>query len=213
MSKKSQNKNKPKNKSKGKTKPELTKNQKLYEKELKKLKRRISYAKSNKGLEFDTSTIIPEKPKRITKADIQKLHDIRGEKLWQYGKPIEREPEENNYDDWENDYDYDDAVLRGIEDRIAMFEEHSWQNEFQYHWHKVNKDRLEGLLDMVIYDEGRYTVAERLNSYRNASYINELVDKVLYDSNSSEVENSLHEFAQIIANGALEQQQGDIYGW
>ena len=60
----------------------LTKNQKLYIKEIDLLKKRIKRLEK-KGLTVDTFRL-PEIPKRITKKSIEDIHNIRGKRLLEY---------------------------------------------------------------------------------------------------------------------------------
>lgn len=192
-------------KSKSKNKKEITTNQSEWEREIKNLKRRISYATHTKGLYFEELPI-PDKPKRITKQAIERLKEIRGEKLWSLSSPY-------SYDEWEEDdvLDYADYyetdnfeenVLKGVEERIANFSVYDFDSMFTGLWHEQNKDRIEGLLEMAIEDEGRTTVAYRME-IAGSTRMNELIDKILKDSDGSEVETSIQEFSEIIYSGAM----------
>ena len=177
--------------------------QKEYQKELKNLKRRIRYAYKEKGLYFEELPI-PDTPEKIKKKDIDELKNLRGEKLWELAEEENSTYDEDEYDyaDYEEDDEFEDNVLKGVEERIEAFSPYDFPTMFTGLWHEKNKEYIEGLLDMAIADEGRKNVAKRLE-YEGGFYINELVDIILRDSDGDKVEKAIQEFSEIIYSGAM----------
>lgn len=181
-----------------------TPNQIQYEKEIKNLKRRIRYAYKQKGLIFEELPI-PEAPSKITKKSIEEIKSLRGEKLWELASKYNYEEDdydEYDYADYDEEDDFEDNVLKGVEERIQAFSPYDFPTMFTGLWHEKNKEYLEGLLDMAIADDGRKNIAKRLE-YEGGFYINELVDIILRDSDGDKVEKAIQEFSEIIYSGAM----------
>lgn len=183
-----------------------TPNQIQYEKEIKNLKRRIRYAYKEKGLIFEELPI-PETPHRITKKSIEEIKSLRGEKLWELASEYNYDEDDYEYDyaDYDEDDSFEDNVLKGVEERLEAFSPLDFPTQATGLWHEQYRDYLDGLLQMGIADEGRKTIAIRLENV-GATYINELVDKILTDSGTGaqqRIEQSIQEFSEIIYSGAM----------
>lgn len=154
--------------------------------------------------------------KRDEELEREREQELRDYYRYYSEDEYEEQSEDDYYssfnDDELEDYYIDEAILNGIEDRISSFSEFDFPTMWTARYHAQNKDQLEGLLEMAIADEGRQEIARRLNSYGNATEINEIVDRIMYDSNDNSVRPALQQFAEIIYGGALTQQASE-YGY
>ena len=195
-----------------------------YQKEIQKLKRRIKTAEKA-GYIFPDEIKIPRSTKQV--------HELRGNKLYSKAtgytsksgeyfetpptakekRRIEKDYRESQYYGYEwEEPQINDEILLGIEERMETIEYEllsMGMSEGAYQYHIYNRDYLRGLLDLAIADEGRDVVARRLNSYGDATHINELVDRICLDSDDSKVQASITEFSRIIFNGSITQSQNE----
>lgn len=100
----------------------------------------------------------------------------------------------------------DEHILDEIERLIDSFSTDGMTPN-QAMFHLKNRNIIKEILNQRIIDEGRYTVAQRLNEYETAGDITSLVERIMYDSNSKSgagaIESMIQHFASIINGGAL----------
>lgn len=174
-----------------------------YNKEYRNLRDRIRYATKEKGLYFEELPLPVKKTENITQEDIEELRNLRGEDLWDLSS--EYDYAEYDYADYDEDDSFEDNVLKGVEERLEAFSPLDFPTQATGLWHEQYRDYLDGLLEMAIADEGRKEIATRLENV-GATYINELVEKILTDSGNGaqqRIEQSIQEFSEIIYSGAM----------
>ncbi len=203
------------------------------EKEYKKQRRRIQrFIKSaeKRGYMFD-QRVLPDVPKRITKASVQRLAKIRPSVLYkkavyttlnneivsgEEGRQLERKAAVKKQQRTRKIKQVDasgitkagqppsrtDSVLSTIEDLISRFPDgYDWPT-FLYELHDRHKNVLAGMLKMQITLYGRNVVAMRLA--KSTDDVVELAERIIYgDSKEEAFQIDINSFAQIIKGETL----------
>lgn len=208
-----------------------TPNQQAWDKELRGIKSFINRA-SKRGFRFDTS-ILPEKPKRITKNKLQNLQDLTPNILYenaQYlnpntgkivtgleGRTLERQKAAKKGEitkaikKTKNLPMRSTAVLENIRQIIREWSPAPNWSKYWIEQKTRNKNKLELILEETILQDGEQQVAKRLED--NADRIERIVNSILYGSDEEQIQFDLVEFATILKGRPLTlSESADLTG-
>ena len=205
-------------------KKKLTVNQQQWKKEVVRLKQFIRRAEK-RGFTFDD--IIPERPKRITKKQLNLIKSLTPNVLYsrsQYtdpqtgqtmagteGRRLERSRaalkrfKKSTY----NPPIEEDSVLHQIEQMIADWKTFPNWSKYFTEVKREDKNRLKALLDGKIAEVGRKETARRLQE--NAEGINHMADEILYSSDEDAVNMDLNYIATVLKGSPLTADESAYY--
>lgn len=199
-----------------------TPNQIAWDKEQKRIKRFIREA-TKRGFDF-SDFVIPKKPKRVTKKQIELIRSIKPDFLYSKatykaekgiisgleGRKLERRTAySKRFSGTRNvagipPTDVDD-VLTQVEKIIDNYDGNSHWGEYM----AVRKNRDYQILKRIFFGalgrDGRRTVAKRLQA--NANRIIDIVNQALYASDQNTINFAMAAFARILKNEALTMQE------
>lgn len=173
------------------------------QREKRNLNRRINYA-IKKGYAFDVDTIPTQYPGESEEEYIQRIHELRGEKLWEQGEYYE-------YEEDEEDTYITDEMLLTIEDILNHLDVTRFRNNYQLLVGRYKRDMALGAYENALTVEGRDNLARRI-SEEYTEYLYEILDHAIYDSDSMQSANSnpnLQEFIEIMGDRALSLAQAE----
>lgn len=214
-----------------KRKPQ-TQAEKEYTKELRRIKAFIRQA-SKRGYTFDDS-IIPPKPKKVTKASVKKLKQITPKTMYQKaeflnpqtgaiitgseGRKFERKlaahkaqltkaiKATTKKQRAKTDLPKQGEItLHNIRATINAWTPGTTWSDYWTGVKENDKNKLVTLLDSAVESEGFNTVARRLQS--NADDIERIVNSILYGSDEEQVQFDLVHFATIILGRSLSVEE------
>jgi hypothetical protein len=207
--------------------------EKEYKKQLARIKRFIKSAEK-RGYQFSQS-VIPDRPKRITRASVRRLAKITPQELYKKstftnasgelvsgaeGRRIERslaakkgartkkakKTDTSGITKAGSPPSIIDSVLSAVEDLIARFPDgNEWPN-WQYGLHERHKNVLQRMLDTQIMLFGRATVAIRLQN--STADIVDMAERIIYgDSKDEAFQADIGWFAQILKGDNLTAEE------
>lgn len=199
-----------------------TPNQIAWDKEQKRIKRFIREA-TKRGFDF-SDFVIPKKPKRVTKKQIELIRSIKPDFLYSKatyktekgiisgleGRKLERRiAYSKRFSGTRNvagipPTDIDD-VLTQVEKIIDNYDGNSQWGEYM----TVRKNRDHQILKRIFFGalarDGRRAVAKRLQA--NANRVIDIVNQALYASDQNTINFAMAAFARILKNEALTMQE------
>ena len=176
-------------KKKSKKKKHVSQVELEYRKQRKRLQNAV-YRARKKGYIFPDN-IIPERPKKITKASVNRLSKITAAQIRNKGTVVYSPTA--NY----NPPRISDNVLRHIEEIIDRFPEPNDWKTWQYEIHAKHHNMLRGMLTAQISLNGRTAIAQRLE--RTSADVVQIIERIIYgDSDEESFQIDLAWFAEII---------------
>lgn len=145
------------------------------QREIKNLKRRINYA-IHKGYSFDVDVIPKQEFDETDEEYIQRIHNLRGEELWEKGDYYEWEDDEEPY--------VDEVILETIETILESFDPSYFRNNFSLMVGRYKRDLIKSHYESALTLEGRENLAKRLNESTTASEVWDIANHAIYDSDS-----------------------------
>lgn len=171
-----------------------------YRKQRKRLQNAV-YRARKKGYIFPDN-IIPERPKKITKAYVNRLSKITAAQIRNKGT-IGPSPTVHY-----NPPRISDNVLRHIEEIIDRFPEPNDWKTWQYEIHAKHHNMLRGMLTAQISLNGRTVIAQRLE--RTSADVVQIIERIIYgDSDEESFQIDLAWFAEIIKGEALSADEAE----
>lgn len=147
------------------------------QREIKNLKRRINYA-IHKGYTFDVDVIPKQEFDETDEEYIERIHELRGEKLWEKGDYYE-------WEDYEDEEPYvDEVILETIETILESFDPSYFRNNFSLMVGRYKRDIIKSHYESALTLEGRENLAKRLNESTTASEVWDIANHAIYDSDS-----------------------------
>ena len=214
-----------------KRKPQ-TQAEKEYTKELKRIKAFIRRA-SKRGYTFDDS-IIPPKPKKVTKASVKKLKQITPKTMYQKAEFIN--PQTGDIITGTEGRQFErrlaahkaqltkaikatvkkqnsktelprqgEIILHNVRATINAWSPGSTWSKYWTNIKENDKNKLVSLLDNAVESEGFNTVSRRLQT--SADDIERIVNSILYGSDEEQVQFDLVHFATIILGRSLSVEE------
>ncbi len=210
----------------------LTPAEQAYNKELRRINRFIKAAEK-RGFIF-TLKILPPKPKKITKASVQRLKKITPETLYKKasyqtddfrivsgleGRKLERSRAAKKQASMlsrqkpttpqgprKGPPSIVDSVLATVEELIARFPDGNIWTEWQEKLHSKHKNILEGMLNTQIMLYGRATIAYRFE--KAAAQVVDLAEQIIYgDSKEEDFQIDIQAMARIIKGENLNNEE------
>ena len=206
--------------------------EKEYTKELRRIKAFIRQA-SKRGYTFDDS-IIPPKPKKVTKASVKKLKKITPKTMYQKAEFIN--PQTGNIITGTEGRQFErrlaahkaqltkaikatvkkqtsktelprqgEIILHNVRDTINAWSPGSTWSKYWTNIKENDKNKLVSLLDNAVETEGFNTVSRRLQT--SADDIERIVNSILYGSDEEQVQFDLVHFATIILGRSLSVEE------
>ena len=192
-------------------------NKVLWDKEVKRLQRFINRLEK-RGYYFDES-IIPEKPKRVSKQALSALQNLKGNRIYvkaNYINPqtgeilggIEgKKVEKQLKSEYQRPiYNESDIILQNI---IRLIDEWYPQDYWSIYFEEQkrnDKDLLLNMLNDAIAREGREEVARRLQANSNGD-LERLTNSILYSSDEEQVNYDIVIFANYLKGGNLSLEE------
>lgn len=209
-----------------------TKAEKEYNKELKRIKAFIRRA-SKRGYTFDDS-IIPPKPKKVTKASVKKLKKITPKTMYQKAEFLNPQTGDTITGTEGRKFErrlaahkaqltkaikstikkqkpttelpkQGDIILHNVRATINAWSPGSTWSEYWKNVKENDKNKLVSMLDKTVESEGFNTVARRLQT--NADDIERIVNSILYGSDEEQTQFDLIHFATIILGRSLSVEE------
>lgn len=148
------------------------------QREIKNLKRRINYA-IHKGYSFDVDVIPKQEFDETDEEYIERLHNLRGEELWEKGDKYEW----IDNDDDERPFE-DDLILVTLETVLDSFDPAAFRNNYSLMVGRYKRDVIKSHYESALTLEGRENLAKRLNQATTSSEIWDISNHAIYDSDS-----------------------------
>ena len=210
----------------------LTPAEQAYNKELRRINRFIKAAEK-RGFIFNLK-ILPPRPKKITKASVQRLKKITPEALYKKasyqtddfrvisgveGRKLERSRATNKQASRASHQkpitpqgprkgppSIVDSVLATVEELIARFPDGNIWTDWQEKLHRKHKNMLEGMLNTQIMLYGRATIAYRFE--KGAAQVVDLAEQLIYgDSKEEDFQIDIQAMARIIKGENLNSEE------
>lgn len=213
-------------------KRKLTPAEQAYNKELRRINRFIKAAEK-RGFIFNLK-ILPPRPKKITKASVQKLKKITPETLYKKasfqtddfriisgveGRKLERSRAARKHGSMPSQQkpttpqghrkgppSIVDSVLATVEELITRFPDGNIWTDWQEKLHRKHKNMLEGMLNTQIMLYGRATIAYRFE--KAATQVVDLAEQIIYgDSKEEDFQIDIQAMARIIKGENLNSEE------
>lgn len=210
----------------------LTPAEQAYNKELRRINRFIKAAE-NRGFIFNLK-ILPPRPKKITKASVQRLKKITPETLYKKasyqtddfrivsgveGLKLERSRAAKKHASMLSQQkpttpqglrkgppSIVDSVLATVEELIGRFPDGNIWTDWQEMLHRRHKNMLEGMLNTQIMLYGRATIAYRFE--KAAAQVVDLAEQIIYgDSKEEAFQIDIQAMARIIKGENLNSEE------
>lgn len=192
-------------------------NKVLWDKEVKRLQRFINRLEK-RGYYFDES-IIPEKPKRVSKQALSTLQRLKGNRIYVQanyinpqtgevlsgieGKKVEKQLK-SEYQ--QSIYNEADIILSNIIRLINEWYPQDYWSIYFEEQKRNDKDLLLNMLDEAIAIEGREETARRLQANSNGD-LERLTNSILYSSDEDQVNYDIVVFASYLKGGNLSLEE------